>query len=261
MALPVLELQNIDVRLGSTEVFRDLNLRLDKGSRTVLVGPSGLGKSILLKCLAGLIRPASGHLLVDGQDFHALPSGRQQEIRLRMGMLFQKNALFDSMSNIENICFPLRETGLFPEAEWTEHAHRYLEAVGLAHAADLYPDEISGGMQKRLGIARALALEPEIIFYDDPTAGLDPITSRKIVDLILNLQKKSSSTLVAVTNDMNRACQLADRILMVIDKGVIETGTPDETRQHPDKRVQQFIQGLSHGPLTAPENQAVEGER
>ena len=257
MALPVLELQNVDVRLGSTEVFRELSLRIDKGSRTVLIGPSGQGKSTLLKCLAGLIRPTKGRFLVNGEDFHNLPARRQQEIRLQMGMLFQKNALFDSMKNIDNIRFPLEQTSGHgknaeenAEKRINEIAFSYLEAVGLSHAAELYPDEISGGMQKRLGIARALALQPEIVFYDDPTAGLDPITSRKIVDLILDLQKKASSTMLAVTNDMNRAFQMADRIFMILDKGALETGTPDETRQHADLRVQQFIKGRSQGLLT-----------
>jgi phospholipid/cholesterol/gamma-HCH transport system ATP-binding protein len=129
-------------------------------------------------------------------------------------------------------------------------AEKFLDAVGIAHARDLLPDEISGGMQKRLGIARALALDPQIVFYDDPTAGLDPITSRKIVQLILELRDKRKSTVVAVTNDMHRAYQLADRIMMVVDKEVIDCGSPAQTQCHKDPRVAQFIRGLLDGPLT-----------
>lgn len=177
--------------------------------------------------------------------------GKERDALIRkMGMLFQKNALFDSMTCAENIAFPLREVAKKSEVEIEKAVQFYLEAVGIPHARDLFPDEISGGMQKRLGIARALALEPEIVFYDDPTAGLDPITSRKIIQLIKDLQKRSNTTLVAVTNDMNRAEQLADRIGMVVDRELILTGSPAETKEHPDPRVQQFVRGSLQGPLT-----------
>jgi phospholipid/cholesterol/gamma-HCH transport system ATP-binding protein len=166
-----------------------------------------------------------------------------------MGVLFQKNALFDSLTCGENIAFPLRETTGLTDWEIDKKVEHFLDAVGLPHAKNLYPDEISGGMQKRLGIARALALEPEIIFYDDPTAGLDPITSRKIINLILDLKQQKKSTIVAVVNDMNRAYQLADRMGMIIDKTLLITGTPEETRNHLDGRVHQFVRGETKGPL------------
>jgi phospholipid/cholesterol/gamma-HCH transport system ATP-binding protein len=158
--------------------------------------------------------------------------------------------LFDSLSVLENVAFPLRETTSLQENEIRERACSFLEHVGLKQAKDLYPDEISGGMQKRLGIARALALNPEIVFYDDPTAGLDPITSKRIMDLIINLKKESNATIVTITNDMNRAFQLADRIAMVVETEIIETGTVDDTRASTDIRVLQFIHGLLQGPLT-----------
>lgn len=247
---PVLELRNVALRFGRQEVLKNINLEIQTGERVAVIGPSGQGKSSILKLLAGLIAPTSGQVFIEGRDFHALAPRERQGLRLRMGMLFQKNALFDSMRNLENVCFPLREAGLREEASLNSKAKSYLEAVGLAHAAELFPDEISGGMQKRLGIARALVLDPEIIFYDDPTAGLDPITSRKIVDLINELQRKRTSTIVAVTNDMNRARQLGERVLMVVEKEVLDLGAPDEMRQHRDPRVRQFISGLAHGPLT-----------
>lgn len=250
VALPVLELRNVDLDFDGHNVLRALNLKIHADERIAVIGPSGQGKSSLLKLLAGLVPPSRGELWVEGECFHALSPTEQQRLRLKMGMLFQKNALFDSMPNLENLCFPLREAGWAEGPELISRAEDFLEAVGLTPAAHLYPDEISGGMQKRLGIARALALDPEIVFYDDPTAGLDPITSRKIVDLIVQLQQKKKSCIVAVTNDMNRASQLGQRVMMVVDQGVIEVGTPDEMRQHPDPRVHQFVLGLTRGPLT-----------
>jgi phospholipid/cholesterol/gamma-HCH transport system ATP-binding protein len=169
----------------------------------------------------------------------------------RMGMLFQKNALFDSLTVEENIAFPLREGSRASEAEIRETVGYFLEAVGIAHARALFPDEISGGMQKRLGIARALALKPEIVLYDDPTAGLDPVTSRKIAALIGELRAQSRSTIVAVTNDMARAYQLGDRVAMAVHGELVVTGTRAETEACPDPRVQQFIRGRLDGPLAS----------
>ena len=165
-------------------------------------------------------------------------------------MLFQKNALFDSLTCAENIAFPLREVTSATEEEIQKKVKYYLDAVGIPHAAERFPDEISGGMQKRLGIARALALDPDIIFYDDPTAGLDPITSRKIIELIMATQQERSATVVAITNDMNRAYQMADRIGFVFDNDFVITGNPEETKSFQDERVQQFILGQTQGPLT-----------
>ncbi|PWU20232.1 MAG: ABC transporter ATP-binding protein [Bdellovibrio sp.] len=232
------------------EILKDLSLTIVKGERVAIVGPSGLGKSTLLKTLAGLIRPTVGTLWVEGQNFYNLSSSQQQRLLVKMGMLFQRNALFDSMKNGENVRFPLKETTHKSAIEIEAIVDQFLAAVGLLHAKDLYPDEISGGMQKRLGIARAMALEPEILFYDDPTAGLDPITSRKIIELMINLQKQKQSTLVVVTNDMNRAFQVADRIFFVFKKDILSTGSPEETRKCADPRVQQFIHGRPEGPLT-----------
>lgn len=214
------------------------------------MGPSGQGKSVLLKVLAGLLLPDQGQVLIDGRDLHDMSEADRHRLMRSMGMLFQKNALFDSLSVAENVAFPLRETTNLSASEIEAKVSYFLEAVGLSHVRQLYPDEISGGMQKRLGIARALALEPRIILYDDPTAGLDPITSRKIVDLILELQKKNSATVVAVTNDMARAFQLADRLALVTKGELVVTGSVEETRRHPDPRVQQFIRGQLEGPLT-----------
>ena len=235
---------------GALKVLKKVRLNVHKGEFVVLVGPSGQGKSVVLKLLAGLLKPTSGSVLIEGADLNQIPTSAQHQLLLKMGMLFQKNALFDSLSVGDNIAFPLREKTELGESEIQRRVVYFLEQVGIGHARQLFPDEISGGMQKRLGIARALALEPKIVLYDDPTAGLDPITSRRIIELILRLRKEQGSTVVAVTNDMARAYQMADRIAMVVDGEIIDTGDKDQTLGHKDPRVQQFVRGLLDGPLT-----------
>lgn len=251
MALSLLSLQDVSIDFGDGHLLKNVNLDIKQGESVVLIGPSGYGKSVVLKLFAGLLKPTSGRVVVDGRDLSAVPPKELAAIQLKMGMLFQKNALFDSLSVSENIAFPLREKSGLPESKIQERVGYFLEAVGIEHARDLFPDEISGGMQKRLGIARALALQPQIVLYDDPTAGLDPITSRRIVDLILKLRLEQGSTTVAVTNDMARAYQLADRITMVVDGELIVTGNRAQTLAHKDPRVAQFVRGLLEGPLTA----------
>ena len=245
-----LELTSANIGFSSETLLKDVNLRIHRSETFVLVGPSGQGKSTLLKTLAGLVQPLAGELRIEGVNFLAASRSEKQKLILKMGMLFQKNALFDSLTVRENIAFPLREVTPLGEDVIQERVRKYLEMVGLSHAIDLFPDEISGGMQKRVGIARALALEPEIIFYDDPTAGLDPITSRKIIDLIIELKKKSNATVVAITNEMNRAYQMANRIALVAGGQIIETGDVESTKRHSDPWVQQFINGKTVGPLT-----------
>lgn len=227
-----------------------IDLEIAQGETFVLIGPSGQGKSVLLKLMTGILEPVAGEILIDNKSLVTLHGSEREKLMQRMGMLFQKNALFDSLTCGENIGFPLRETTDLSEEEINKRIVDFLEAVAIPHAKELFPDEISGGMQKRLGIARALALQPEIVFYDDPTAGLDPITSRLIIELIRKLKEENKSTVVAITNDMNRAFQMADRIGMVIDKELIICGSVDETKGHPDPRVQQFISGKLDGPLT-----------
>jgi phospholipid/cholesterol/gamma-HCH transport system ATP-binding protein len=249
-ASPALELQNVEVSFNGETILANVSLKIKTGERIAVIGPSGEGKSVLLKTLSGLIRPAKGAVLIEGHDWHSASKSQRAPILKDLGMLFQKNALFDSLTCGENIAFPLREVSSHSEVEIQNLIVTFLEAVAIPHALNLFPDEISGGMQKRLGIARALALNPKIVFYDDPTAGLDPITSRKIVELICELQRKNNSTFVAITNDMNRAYQLADRILMVVDQKVLEAGTPETILTNPDPRVRQFIRGELKGPLT-----------
>jgi phospholipid/cholesterol/gamma-HCH transport system ATP-binding protein len=235
---------------GAQPLLKSVDLNIAPGEGLVLIGPSGQGKTVVLKLLAGLLRPTAGRVLVDETDLNAAPRKRRMELRLNMGMLFQKNALFDSLTIADNIAFPLREKSKLTEKEIQERVDFFLDNVGILHARALFPDEISGGMQKRLGIARALALGPKIVLYDDPTAGLDPITSRRIVELILKLKQEHGSTIIAVTNDMARAYQLADRIAMVVDGEVLVIGNKEQTKAHSDPRVRQFIRGELEGPLT-----------
>lgn len=248
MALPDLRLQDVTIGFDDEVILSKISLEVAPGESLVLIGPSGQGKSVLLKTMSGLIYPHAGTVEVRGENLYESESRR--ELLRKMGMLFQKNALFDSRTCGDNVAFPLREVTKKSEAEIDETVDHFLDAVGILHAKELFPSEISGGMQKRLGIARALALQPQIVFYDDPTAGLDPITSRRIVELILSLKYQNNSTIVMITNDMNRAFQVADRIVMVVDKTLIDTGTVEQTQHHTEPRVHQFIRGQLKGPLT-----------
>lgn len=245
-----LALHDVSMSFGDNAVLNRVSVGVAKGQCLVLVGPSGKGKTVILKLFAGLLQPHHGQVFVEGHDLQAVHAHKREQMLLHMGMLFQKNALFDSLTVRENVAFPLREKSQLNEVQIQERVEYFLEQVGIAHARDLYPDEISGGMQKRLGIARALALKPEIVLYDDPTAGLDPITSRRIIDLIQSLRAENNSTVIAVTNDMARAYQMADQIAMVVDREVILTGNKEQTLAHPDPRVAQFVRGRLEGPLT-----------
>ena len=249
MASAAIELRNVSFGFQGRPILQNINIGIARGEVFSIVGPSGQGKSVLIKIMSGLLEPQEGQVLIDGQNMVTLRGMQRDALVRRMGMLFQKNALFDSLTVGENVAFPLREVAKANETAVAEAVRYYLDAVGISHARDLYPDEISGGMQKRLGIARALALKPEILFYDDPTAGLDPITSRKIIQLIIDLKAEYGSTVVSITNDMNRAYQLGGRIAMVVDAQVIVMGNKEATLAHPDPRVHQFVRGLLEGPL------------
>ena len=248
--LPLLALENLSHNFGDLEVFQDFNLELQQGDSLVLVGPSGSGKSLVLKFLAGLIRPKSGRVLFEGADLSTLSKKQQGLFLERVGMLFQQNALFDSMTVYNNLSFTLSK--VLPnmgDGEKKDTIEHYLAAVGLNHVPGLYPGELSGGMQKRLGIARALVLKPRIVFYDDPTAGLDPISSRHIIQMILDLKESLGATIVTVTHDMMRGYQLAGDIVVCFHNDFIRTGSAEATKNHPNPKVQQFIHGRTEGPL------------
>lgn len=232
--------QNVTKRFFTQPVLSRISFEVPRGGSFVVLGQSGVGKSVLLKILANLIVPDEGTVAIESRN---------------IGMLFQKNALFDSLTVYENLDFTLRERTSLKSAERKQKIAKFLEWVGLPGTDKLFPDELSGGMQKRLGIARALIVAPEVLFYDEPTAGLDPITSRIIAELILRLKHELGTTIVVVTSDVLRAFQMADRIglLMKTPEGAVllDAGTPDEARAHHDEAIQQFLRGKTKGPLTA----------
>lgn len=235
--------RGVDLHFGDTQLLNKCNFDLFEGESVVLIGPSGQGKTSLLKLMAGLLEPTSGTLEFEGENWSKLSITQRNYHYRKRGMLFQKNALFDSMTAIENVCFPLQELAAGKEDEIKQKAQSLLHAVGLDHAANLFPDEMSGGMQKRLGIARALVLKPPILLNDDPVAGLDPITSRKIIELILNLKKESGITVVSVLNDVNRAFELATRIIFVANGQAVNLGTPAEAQKIENLEIQKFLKG------------------
>ncbi|MBS1959929.1 MAG: ATP-binding cassette domain-containing protein [Bdellovibrionales bacterium] len=222
----MIQLDQVRLQFKNRTILDEVSVTIPKQSAFTIVGPSGKGKSVLLKLVAGLITPSAGTVTVQSD---------------KVSMLFQKNALFDSFTILENLLIPLAETLGIEGSVATERSMAMLDAVGLAHAADLHPDEISGGMQKRLGIARALIIEPEVILYDEPTAGLDPITSRSIADLILDLHRKNKTTLMMVTNDLQRAYQISDTIAFCNHQRLRILGSPDQVRDSQDAEIKRFI--------------------
>lgn len=249
MSNPVLELQDVTVVLGTETILEDINLKIFPGETVVLVGPSGAGKTVLVKTMAGVYEPAKGRVLCYGHEWKELSIIGKHDLAEKIGMQFQKSALFDDLTAFENAAFPLKEHGETSSSEIKKKVMDCLKSVNLEKAANLFPHEMSGGMRQRLGIARAIVLKPEILFLDDPTAGLDPINSDQTADLILKLKKEIGCTLIFITHDMLRAYQLAGRIILVAERGLIETGSEQQTKSHPDSRVQQFINGRLDGPL------------
>ncbi len=245
-----LEVKNVTIRFGNETVIERVSFVVRPQETVVLMGPSGEGKTVLLKAMAGIIPVDEGQVFIEGKDWQTLNSHNRRQLAKKVGMLFQKSALFDEMSCAENIAFPLKEHTRLKDEEIHERVVDFLRRVGLSEAYEKLPHELSGGMQKRLGIARALALSPEIVFYDDPTAGQDPITSDKIIDLIEELKIENRSTLVVVTNDIKCAYRLADRIIIVVNKSIIDSGSVAQTKNSVDPRVKQFIAGELTGPLT-----------
>ncbi len=231
----MISVKNAGKKFQDQWIFRNLSLEVSEGDSVVIVGPSGGGKSVLLKMIAGLLRPEEGQIHVNSQN---------------LGMLFQKNALFDSLTVEENLLFPLREVKKITGQAAQEKARRFLFQVGLSGCESLFPDEISGGMQKRLGIARALIIEPKVILYDEPTAGLDPITSKMIAELIRKLRIETQSTLLTVTNDMQRAYQIGNQIFLLAKGRLTLGGGPLEVQRTENLELRQFIYGLKSGPLT-----------
>jgi len=240
---PIIRLEGVSKRFGDHVVFDRLDLTIYRGQTTVVLGQSGVGKSVLLKLILGLLRPDAGRVLVDDVDLTRLSERELIPVRIRFGMVFQGAALFDFLSVYENVAFSLREHRRMTEPQIREAVRRRLALVDMAGTESLLPEELSGGMRKRVGLARAIAIDPEVILYDEPTTGLDPVTADTINRLILRCQRELGATGIVVTHDMASAFRVGDRFVMLQAGRVIADGTPDEFRQHPDVRVQRFIHG------------------
>ena len=246
---PAIEVRNLTCRFGARTVLDNVSFHLMEGELLVIMGGSGCGKSTLLRCLTGLLQPSEGEVLIDGRNILDLDDAERTKMRRRSGVLFQSGALFNSMTVGENVATPILESSdVTPEvAELV--VKMKLELVGLTGFENLKPGEISGGMKKRVGLARALALDPTLLYCDEPTAGLDPVMTAVIDHLLLDLTKKLAISAVVVTHDMTSAFRIADRMVMLYEGRVLADGTPDEIRDHPDPVLRQFIHGKEDGPI------------
>ncbi len=249
---PLVRLENLGVDFHRHAVLRDINLSVARGETVAIIGESGCGKTVLLKSIIGLVRPTRGKVVFDGQDLASLGERQLTDQRTRFGFLFQQAALFDSMTVAQNVAFPLRHHTSKPLDEIRGIVLARLAEVGLpASAAGKKPAELSGGMRKRVGLARALAMEPEVMLYDEPTAGLDPIMSDVINELILSTRRRHPVTSVLVTHDMRTAQTVADRVVMLYplsrlepgQRQVLYDGQPDQLAAAADRRVVQFVRG------------------
>ncbi len=244
----MIEVSRLSKRFA-TPVLRDVSLRVPTGCLYGLVGPGASGKSVLLKCLAGLLRPEQGSVSVCGATLGDLDEVSLQAVRNRIGMRFQNNALFDHLTVRENIAFPLRRRGVSDESEIAARVADRLAAVSLAGFEDRMPGGLSGGQKKRVGVARATVTRAEVVLYDEPAAGLDPVTSQKIFDLLRAEQRESGATVVMVSSDIERLLTVTDRVGMMLDGELIFDGTTDEALTSTHPVVKQFVHGEVDGPL------------
>jgi phospholipid/cholesterol/gamma-HCH transport system ATP-binding protein len=246
----MITVENLHKRFGQLEVLTGIDLEIRRGESVVVIGQSGCGKSVLLKHIIALLRPDEGQVIVDGLRIFDLKHIDLMDFRKRVGVLFQFGALFDSMTVAENVGFCLKESLQMRPDEIEEIVEEKLALVGLKDIGHKMPSEISGGMKKRVALARAIAASPDIILYDEPTTGLDPITADMINELIADVHEKLGVTSVAVTHDMASAYKIADRIIMLYQGKIVWDGSPDQIRQSDDPIVKQFITGSSTGPIT-----------
>ena len=247
--MPSIEIAGVSKAFSDHQVLNDVSLTINDGETMVVIGRSGCGKSVLLKHVIGLIRPDAGSVAIGGVDLTRLTGRALDKMRLKFGMLFQSAALFDSMTVAENVGFALGEHTTMSGEAIHQRVRECLQLVGLEGADELTPAELFGGMRKRAGLARAIAMHPEIILYDEPTTGIDPIMGDIINDLIIALRDRLKVTSVVVTHDMVSAYKVADRMAMLYNGTIIEVGTPDEIRQSKHPVVQQFIKGQATGPI------------
>ena len=247
---PKIRLRGIDKAFGRKQVLRGLDLDLGAGESVVIIGGSGIGKSVTIKCILGLLTPDAGRVEIDGANVLDMDGGERERLNRQIGMLFQGAALFDSLPVWENVAFGLLAQKRIGRREARDVAVEKLSLVGLgSEVLDLAPAELSGGMQKRVGLARAIAADPEIIFFDEPTTGLDPIMADVINNLIVGVNRKIGATALTITHDMKSAKKIGDRIAMLYDGKIIWAGPPDVIEQSGNEYVDQFIHGRAHGPI------------
>lgn len=245
----MIEIRGLRKRLGTREVLDGVDLDVQNGETVVVMGPSGTGKSVLLKHVIGLMDPDEGSIVIDGDQIVGKRESELNPIRQRFGMLFQGAALFDSMSVGENVALPLREHTKMTEDEIQDRVKERLEWVGLKNVEEMKPSSLSGGMKKRVGLARAIAMDPRFILYDEPTTGLDPIMSAVIDHLIRDLQRRMGITSIVVTHDMASATEVGDRVAMLVNGKIAYTGTPQDMLVTRDPMVRQFVDRSSEGPI------------
>ncbi|QLB13343.1 phospholipid/cholesterol/gamma-HCH transport system ATP-binding protein [Bisgaardia hudsonensis] len=249
MIQPFVEVKHLVFKRGNRTIFNDLNLQFQKGKITAIMGPSGIGKTTLLKLIGGQLVPNEGSVLFEGQSISRMSNSELYNARQRMGMLFQSGALFTDMSTFDNVAFPIREHTRLPEELIRKIVLMKLEAVGLRGAANLMPSELSGGMARRAALARTIALDPELIMYDEPFAGQDPISMGVIISLIKRLNEALQLTSIIVSHDVQEVLSIADYAYIIADKKVIAEGTSEVLLQSKDPKVLQFINGEADGPV------------
>ncbi len=246
----MIDISGVEKNLNGNMVLRGVDLKIEKGTTCVIIGRSGCGKSVLLKHIVGILKPDKGSINIEGRDIAGLKEKDLNELRLKIGLVFQGGALFDSLNVGENVGFGLIEHGLIPSKDLGKKVEESLSLVGLSGISNLMPLDLSGGMKKRVALARALCIDPQIILYDEPTTGVDPITADSINELIKRLHDKLSVTSIVVTHDMRSAYQVGDKLAMLYQGKIIAQGTPDEIQKTSNPIVHQFINGLAHGPIT-----------
>lgn len=249
MTEPIIKIEDLYKGFQGVPVLEGLSLDVEPGRITFILGRSGGGKSVLIKLVIGLLKPDRGRILLEGRDITGLNDSAMNRVRQRFGMLFQSAALFDSMTVGENIAFPLEAHTRLGRGEIQRLVQEKMEMVGLKDVAHLMPSEISGGMRKRAGLARAIILEPEILLFDEPTTGLDPIMAEMVDDLIVQTQRRTHVTSIVISHDIPAALRIADKIAMIYQGRIIVHGTPEEVRRCPDPVVRQFLKGEGEGPM------------
>ncbi len=255
MSEPLIQLRGISKSFGDTRIYHDLNLDIFPGETLVIMGGSGSGKSTLLRVLMGQLKIDSGEIMIRGRYLDNMTRGELDAWRKSVGVLFQSGALFNSMTLRENLALPVREHTDLDDETIDIMAQIYLQLVGLREHIDKLPAELSGGMKKRGGLARALMMQPRILFYDEPTAGLDPVSTAQIDELIMNLKSKMGATSVVVTHDMQSAFKIADRLALLFDGKFAAIGSVDEFRSTTNPLVRQFVDGRLNGPFLNPSDQ------